>query len=104
MSAESPFKKPYEQETPIEGTDYLSEAEIFQIKNQIQIALMKECGIEKGDHDGALAWVKKYAKDFSDYLHEHPQLPLDWHNGNKEAILKILIEAEAQGFPHQDSH
>lgn len=72
------------------------------IKNEIQVALMEDFGIPHGDKTGALDWIKKYAKDFSDYLHEHPQYTRDWSNGHKEAVLEALIQAEEAGFPLQE--
>lgn len=82
----------------------LSPAEWMAIKNYIQAALMADSGIVKGDIGSALAWVEQYASDFSDYLHEHPQLVLDWKGGKTEAVLEKLTQAEKDGFPHRDTH
>lgn len=103
MSAESPLRKSYEQNTPIEDITCLSKEDILRTKNSIQVALMEDCGIERGDHVGMLAWVQKYAADFSDYLHAQPQLILDWHNGKEDVVLEALVQAEAEGFPHQNT-
>jgi hypothetical protein len=85
----------------IERFAEITDAELTTIKNEIQLALMKHFDIV--DDAGALSWITKYAKDFSEYIQEHPEVAGLWRNGDKDTALEILIQAELNGFPHREA-
>jgi hypothetical protein len=82
---------------------FLTDAEMTKIKDEIQIALMLDFGITLDDNAGALAWIEKYAKNFSDYIHEHRDIPTMWLDETKKSqVLEMLIQAEKDGFTRQE--
>lgn len=79
----------------------ISDVELTRIKNEIQHALMVDFGVT--DNDGARKWILKYAKDFSEYIHEHLELADMWRNEDtKQIVLQTLIQAERDGFPRKE--